>query len=101
VIGLPALCARHGISLSDAEGFDRDAAELRAAAISYLVTRTNELFATVERLAPVKGANLYSGRYQAAETALRFALVDLDSLKPTLGEIASVGEQIEKETVAA
>jgi hypothetical protein len=98
---LTSIAARHNVSRYDAEGDDLAESALRAAVISALVTRTNELFAKVEFLAPAKDVNLHAGEYRAAETALRFALVDLDALEPTLGEIAKVGEQLERETAAA
>lgn len=98
---LTATAARHGVPRSDAEGFDLDERDLRAAVIAALVLRTDELFATVERLAPAKNYNAVAGEYRAAEVALRFALVDLDALKPTLGEIATVGEMRERKSTAA
>lgn len=100
-MSLLSIAARHNVALYDAEGFDLDDPELRAAVIAALASRTDELFATVERLAAVRDYNLYAGECRAAETALRFALVDLDSLKPTLGEMASAGDRIEKAGRAA
>jgi hypothetical protein len=98
---LTALAARHGIQTYDADGYDLDEYDLRAACLAYLVKRTNELFAEVERMADARHLNLYAGTCRANETALRYALVDLDSLNPTLDEIADVGEQLEAEGKAA
>lgn len=98
---LTAMAARYDVPRVDAEGFDIEEPGLRLAVICALASRTDELFATVERLAPVKDHNVFTGEYKAAEVALRFALVDLDALKPTLGELSSAGEKREAASRAA
>lgn len=95
IAALQVLAGDYGVALADADGFDLEAAPLRAALLAVMAVQRDELRAIVRRLSPT-GPNV--GERRAAEFALGVVERDMAALSKTV--VSTTGEALESWKVA-